>query len=267
MDIATIVGILSGIGLIFLGIALLTQDFAMFWSAPSLAIVLGGSLAATLIAFPISEVLRVFKVIGIVFRKEKNFMRTRVKDIVEVSRAAKRGKMELEKVVNTIRNPFLKDGVQLIIDGYNENDIRDILSTRIANREQRERDESDMLKTMGKFAPAFGMVGTLIGLVVMLYGMSAGGAEGGDDMAKNLGIGMGAAIVTTFYGTVLANLFFNPMATKLEMRVDKTSLEQYMMLEGVVLLYNRKHPIIVRERLNSFLAPRDWISEDEVMSR
>ena len=261
MDIATIIGIFSGIGLIFLGITLLTNDYAMFWSGPSLAIVLGGSLAATLIAFPIQEVMRVFKVIAIVFTKEKDNMRGRVKDIVEISKSAKRGIMELEKVIATVSHPFLTDGVQLIIDGYNENDIRDILSTRIENREQRERNEANVLKTMGKFAPAFGMVGTLIGLVVMLYGMGSGASE---DMAKQLGIGMGAAIVTTFYGTVLANLLFNPMATKIEIRIDKTSLELYLMLEGVVLLYNRKHPIIVRERLNSFLPPRDWIRDEEV---
>jgi len=263
MDIATIIGIFSGIGLIFFGIALLTSDFNMFWSAPSLAIVLGGSLAATLIAFPLREVTRVFKVIGIVFRKEKDQMRNLIKDIVSVAGSARRGSMELEKVIGNIKHPFLKDGIQLIIDGYNDGDIRDILSTRIDNREARERSEANVLKTMGRFSPAFGMVGTLIGLVVMLYGMGSGGAAD-EDMAAKLGVGMGAAIVTTFYGSVLANLFFLPMATKIEMRIDKESLEQYMMLEGVLLLYDRKHPLIVRERLNSFLPPRLWIKEDEI---
>ncbi len=262
MDFASIIGIFLGIGLIFFGIVLLTSDFNMFWSGASLAIVLGGSLAATLIAFPLREVLRVFRVIGIVFTKQKDRMRPLVKDIVGIAGTARKGSLELEKIINTVRHPFLKDGVQLIIDGYNDTDIRDILMTRIENREQRERNEANVLKTIGKFSPAFGMVGTLIGLVVMLYGMGSGGTES-EDMAKNLGVGMGAAIVTTFYGSVLANLIFNPMATKIEMRIDKESLEQYMMLEGVILLYNRKHPLIVRERLNSFMPPREWLREDE----
>lgn len=260
MDIGTLLGIVSGLGLIFFGISLLTQDFAMFWSFSSLAIVLGGSLAATLIAFPMKEVARVFKVIAVVFRKEKDEMRPLVAVIVEIANAARKGAAELEKVVDSVPHPFLRDGIQLIIDGYNEDDIRDILVTRIDNREQRETDEANMLKTIGKFSPAFGMVGTLIGLVVMLYSMGSGT---GEEMTKQLGIGMGAAIITTFYGAVMANLFFNPMAAKIEMRIDKASLVQKMIVEGVSLLYNRKHPLIVRERLNSFLPPRMWLRDEK----
>lgn len=258
MDIGTLLGIVSGLGLIFAGITLLTKDFNMFWSVSSLAIVLGGSLAATLIAFPLKEVARVFKVIGVVFRKEKDEMRSLVMAITEIANAARKGAVELEKVIDSVPNPFLRDGIQLIIDGYNEDDIRDILTTRIQNREQREIGEANMLKTMGKFSPAFGMVGTLIGLVVMLYSMGAGT---GEEMTKQLGAGMGAAIITTFYGTVMANLFFIPMAAKIEMRIDKATLVQKMIVEGVSLLYNRKHPLIVKERLNSYLPPRLWIKE------
>jgi chemotaxis protein MotA len=261
MDFATIIGIFLGLGLIFFGITLLTQDYQMFWSLPSLAIVLGGSLAASLIAFPLHEVGRVFKVIGIVFRREKREMQNLVKQIVELASFARRGSTELEKHIDEVRHPFLKDGIQLVIDGYSDADIREILTSRIINREQREKGEVNIVKTMGKFSPAFGMIGTLIGLVVMLYGMSATSATG--DMASQLGKGMGAAIVTTFYGAILANLFFNPAAAKIDSRIQKASMVQLMLIEGVCLLYNRKHPLIVREKLNSFLPPREWIREVE----
>jgi chemotaxis protein MotA len=261
MDSATIIGIFMGLGLIFFGITLLTQDYQMFWSLPSLAIVLGGSLAATLIAFPLHEVGRVFKVIGIVFRKERREMQHLVRQIAELASYARRGPTELEKHFDEVKQPFLKDGIQLVIDGYNDTDIREILTSRIVNREHREKGEVNVVKTMGKLSPAFGMIGTLIGLVVMLYGMSVSDATG--DMAAQLGKGMGAAIVTTFYGAILANLFFNPAAAKIDSRIQKASMVQLMLIEGVCLLYNRKHPLIVREKLNSFLPPREWIREEE----
>ena len=119
-----------------------------------------------------------------------------------------------------------------------------------------------MLRTMGKYSPAFGMIGTLIGLVVMLYGM-ADMAGGGEDPMAVLGAGMGAALITTFYGTILANMFFNPMAEKFETRIKKQTTMQQMLIEGTLLIHARKHPLIVREKLNSYLRPRDWKKPEE----
>jgi len=150
----------------------------------------------------------------------------------------------------------------MVVDGYNTNEIRDILETRIENRILREKSEANVLKTMGKYSPAFGMIGTLIGLVVMLYGM-ANIAGGDEDPMKVLGAGMGAALITTFYGTILANLMFNPMAVKFETRIEKSNTLQMMLIEGVLLIHARKHPLIVREKLNSFLRPRDWKKPEE----
>jgi len=98
---------------------------------------------------------------------------------------------------------------------------------------------------------------------VMLYGMSDLGGSGEDPM-KALGKGMGAALITTFYGTILANLVFNPMAVKFETRIERQNVTQNMLIEGTVLLFDKKHPIIVREKLNSFLRPRDWKKPEEI---
>jgi chemotaxis protein MotA len=266
MDIATLLGIVLGILLIGWGIFMLTPNFIIFWSPASLAIVFGGSLAASFISFPLREVLRVFKVIAVVFKKEKAQMRGHVDNIVELASSARKGITELEKVIDQVDHPFLKDGIQMVIDGYGESEIREILGTRIVNRELREKAEANVLKTMGKYSPAFGMIGTLIGLVVMLYGMSEI-AAGGEDPMEKLGVGMGTALITTFYGIILANLIFNPMGVKIEARIEKETTIQAMLIEGVILLHDRKHPLIVREKLNSFLPPREWTKPEEETGR
>ncbi|RKY56940.1 MAG: motility protein A [Candidatus Neomarinimicrobiota bacterium] len=262
MDVASFLGIIAGTGLIVLGIYQLTPNFIVFVSLPSFLIVAGGSLAATLLSFSMKEVMGLIKSSIAVFKKVKIDMIGQVETIVGLAPIARKSMQELEKSLDSIKDPFLRDGVQMVVDGYNPGEIRDILETRIENRTLREKSEANVLKTMGKYSPAFGMIGTLIGLVVMLFGMSeiAGGEE---DPMKVLGAGMGAALITTFYGTILANLIFNPMAVKFETRIEKQNILQSMLIEGIILLHNRKHPLIVREKLNSFLRPRDWKKPEE----
>ena len=260
MDIASLLGVLIGAGLIVFGISLLTEtlaDFKMFASLASLLIVAGGSFAATLLSFSMKEVLGLTRSVIAVFKKERAETVAQVEVIVELAPVARRSTQELEKQLGDVKNPFLRDGIQMVIDGYNKDEIRDILETRIENRTLREKAEANVLRTMGKFSPAFGMIGTLIGLVVMLFGMTKI-AEGGKDPMAALGKGMGAALITTFYGVILANMIFNPMAIKFEARIKRRNSLQMMLIEGTILLADRKHPLIVREKLNSYLRPRDW---------
>ena len=260
MDIASLLGILIGAGLIVFGIRLLTEtlaDFKMFASLASLLIVAGGSLAATMLSFSMKEVLGLIRSVMAVFKKERAEQVNQVEAIVDLAPVARKSMQELEKQLASVRNPFLRDAIQMVIDGYNRDEIREILETRIENRTLREQAEANVLRTMGKFSPAFGMIGTLIGLVVMLFGMTKI-AEGGADPMAALGKGMGAALITTFYGVILANLIFNPMAIKFESRIKRRNSLQLMLIEGALLLADRKHPLIVREKLNSYLRPRDW---------
>ena len=143
----------------------------------------------------------------------------------------------------------------MVVDGYSEEEIADILNTRIDYREVREKAQADLFKTMGNMAPAWGMVGTLIGLVLMLAGF---GGEGGAD---NLGGGMAAALITTLYGAVFANLFFLPMADKMGNKTTATSMSAALLVEAARLIHQRKHPLIVREKLNSFIPPGEWKTE------
>ena len=161
----------------------------------------------------------------------------------------------LERAVGGIKNFFFKEGVQMVVDGLSLEEVTEILETRIEYREKREKVQTDMLKAMGDLSPAWGMVGTLIGLVLMLAGF---GGEGGAD---NLGGGMAAALITTLYGAVFANLFFLPMAQKMGNKTTQTSMSSNLLVEAARLIHMKKHPLIVREKLNSFIPPAEWKRE------
>jgi chemotaxis protein MotA len=255
MDIATIIGIILGIGSILGGILLMTPDLGMFGSVSSFAIVFGGMIASVSVAFPLQEVMKLGAAMGAVFKGSKEKLGDEVDGAVEVSETARKGVADLESKVSSIDNPFFRDGVQMVIDGMAVEEVTDILTTRIDYRESRERTQADLFKNMGVMSPAWGMIGTLIGLVVMLSGFGEGGTD-------TLGAGMSAALITTFYGAVFANLFFLPMSAKILTRVAFHSTQQSLYLEAVRLIHQKKHPIIVREKLNSYIPPKEWKREE-----
>jgi len=255
MDIATIIGILLGIGSILGGILLMTPDLGMFGSVSSFAIVFGGMIASVSVAFPLQEVMKLGAAMGAVFKGSKEKLGDEVDGAVEVSETARKGVADLESKVSSIDSPFFRDGVQMVIDGMAIEELTDILTTRIDYRESRERTQADLFKNMGVMSPAWGMIGTLIGLVVMLSGFGEGGTD-------TLGAGMSAALITTFYGAVFANLFFLPMSAKILTRVAFHSTQQSLYLEACRLIHQKKHPIIVREKLNSYIPPKEWKREE-----
>ena len=143
----------------------------------------------------------------------------------------------------------------MVVDGNSLEELTEILESRIEYREIREKTQASLFKSMGVMSPAWGMVGTLIGLVIMLSGF---GGEGGAD---SLCPGMSAALITTFYGAVFANLFFLPMADKINVRISANTTVQSLLVEASRLIHQKKHPLIVREKLNSFIPPSEWKTE------
>ena len=261
MDIALIIGVLFGFACMVgsIAYALFVEGsaggFGNFLSAPSFGIVFGGMIASIFGAFPMYHVTALGKAIGAVLKPADDKMGPLVEMAVETADVARKGPADLEKCVDGIRNYFFKDGVQMVVDGYSLEETTEIMETRIEYREKREKIQTDMLKSMGDLAPAWGMVGTLIGLVLMLAGF---GGEGGAD---NLGGGMAAALITTLYGAVFANLFFLPMAQKMGNKTTQTSMSAALLVEAARLIHQKKHPIIVREKLNSFIPPAEWKRE------
>ena len=261
MDIALIIGVVFGFACMVgsVAYALFVEgsagSFGNFLSAPSFGIVFGGMIASIFVAFPMYHVTALGKAIGAVLKPADDKMGPLVDMAVETADVARKGPADLEKGVDGIRNYFFKDGVQMVVDGYSLEETTEIMETRIEYREKREKIQTDMLKSMGDLAPAWGMVGTLIGLVLMLAGF---GGEGGAD---NLGGGMAAALITTLYGAVFANLFFLPMAQKMGNKTTQTSMSAALLVEAARLIHQKKHPIIVREKLNSFIPPSEWKRE------
>jgi chemotaxis protein MotA len=245
MDIATILGIISGIGLIVFAIAI-GGTMVIFWNLPSLLIVFGGTIATTLIKFPLSVVMGMFGVVRNVFFVKTREAATLISEIVGLSQTARKGGLlALEEV--EVSDHFLKRGIQLVVDGVDSQLIRSILNTEIAYRRDRHKVGQKIFKGMGAAAPAFGMIGTLIGLVQMLTKM---------DDPKNIGPAMAVALLTTLYGALLANLLFLPIADKLELRTEKEALTMEVVVEGVLSLAAGDNSAIVEHKLTAFVSPR-----------
>ncbi len=261
MDIATIIGIILGLGSIGAGIFIAAStagaEMGVFLSASSFAIVFGGMVASVSVAFPLQDVLKLSSAMAAVFKSSKRTLGDIIEEAVVIAGIARKGgTIELEKNLDSIKDHFFRDGIEMVTSGYSIEELLDVMNTSIDYREIRERSQADLFKTMGTMAPAWGMIGTLIGLVIMLAGFGSGGGMGA------LGVGMSAALITTFYGAVFANLFFLPMSAKLSSRIAFTSTVQAMFVEASRLIHLKKHPLIVREKLNAFIPPKERKREE-----
>ncbi len=248
MNPSTIIGMLASIVLLVSVLFFTAESPQSFLNLPGLAIVLAGTMAATFISYPLREVLRVVRLVGLVFRRENTYTRDDIKELVDISRLWLKGDVRaVEEALAKARNPFLRTGIQLVIANTKEEEIFDLLRWRIARLKAREHAEAQIFRTMATYAPAFGMIGTLVGLVNMLEVMEAGDLH-------VIGPRMAVALLTTFYGILLANLIFKPIAVKLERRTEERLIAMNMVLEGISLITKRRLPSFIEETLNSFVA-------------
>jgi chemotaxis protein MotA len=247
MDIATLLGIISAFGLVIMAI-FMGGGLSLFISPPSLMIVIGGTLGATMINYPIRDVLGALKVVQNVFFTKPLPMGSIAKKFVMLSgRARREGILALETEMKSISDEFFKKGMQLSIDGIEPASIQEILETEIDFLRERHQLGAEIFTTMGSFAPALGMIGTLIGLVQMLQSM---------DDPNSIGPAMAVALLTTFYGSVLANLVFMPIAGKLRTRSKEEILIKEMIVQGITSLGRGDNPRLLEQKLLSFLAPK-----------
>jgi chemotaxis protein MotA len=245
MDLATIIGIVSGLTLIS-GAIFLGGSFETFVNIPGLMIVFGGTIAATLTTFPFEEVKDAFKAAFKVFVEKKKDPHDVVMTMVKLSRMSGRsGFLSLQKI--DAENPLLKKGCQLIADSADKALIRDTLRIEIESLKQRHSIRQRVFTKMGTFAPSFGMLGTVIGLVHMLRNLKS---------PDDIGPAMAIAILTTFYGILLSTLFFLPIAGKLKARTELEVLNLEIIFEGAVTILESKNPLMVYEKLSSFVDPK-----------
>ena len=242
MEISTLAGLL--IAVFFIAFAI-REDIGAFVHVNSMMIVLGGTFGTILVRYPVKMAFRIVSLIKKTFVTKLESPDEMIKAIINLSvEAKKNGILGLEKV--KIENPFLKKGIQLAIDGVEPELIDSVLSIDIATTTQRHENGRAILVSAGDAAPAFGMIGTLIGLVLMLGSM---------DDPKAIGPGMAVAIITTLYGSLIANIVFLPLADKLGFFHEQEMLLKQLILSGILAIANGDHPAVVQEKLSSFLNP------------
>ena len=244
---STVIGIVVGSGLLFYSI-LSQGGIGIFVDPGSIMIVGGGTLAAILISFPLKNVVGVFKILKNVFGAEISDAGAYISACVRLAhKARKESILNLQSDAQNVRNRIMQMGLQLVIDGQPPEVVRAVLETELDGLLVRHDEGSRIFKSMGRFSPAFGLIGTLIGLISMLRSLSGG--------TENLGPGMAVALVTTFYGALSSNLFFLPIADKLENRSETEAQGVRIIIEGVLMIQEGSNPRLIEQKLNAHLLP------------
>lgn len=247
MDLGSIIGAVLGWALVIVSIVM--GGGSGFFNVPSLLVTVGGAIAATLIHYPLPRVMAVMGV------ARKAMFNTGVHEYLDLFkkitdyavRARRDGMLALEEDIDKIADPFMKKGFQMAVDGSTTEVIRTVLEEDLRSMQERHLVGQGIFKALGSYAPAFGMIGTLIGLVAMLSNMSD---------PSSLGAGMAVALLTTLYGAMVANIVALPTAGKLEQRTIEEVALKTMIIEGVIAIQEGHSPRIVEEKLRSFIPPK-----------
>jgi chemotaxis protein MotA len=247
MDISSIIGVVSGMGFV-LGTILLGGSIMMFVNIPSILIVMGGTLAASMVAFPLSDFLSIFKTSMKIFIFKIQAPEEIIANLVEISnKARKGGLLSIEGDIQGTSDPYLAQALQMTVDGVKTADIAAIMQKKMALTKKNLDVGANIFGCMGAYAPAFGMIGTLIGLVQMLANL---------DDPSSIGPKMAVAMITTFYGAVLANLFFIPMGDKLTGRNEEEITNMNIIFEGIISIREGEHPKLMEDKLNIYMGDK-----------
>ncbi|TVQ27643.1 MAG: motility protein A [Spirochaetaceae bacterium] len=248
MDLGTILGVVSGIVLVLVTIVTGGAGIANYISVGSFIVVIGGSFAAMLVANPLSRMLGIAKYIGIALKTPDWQEEKIISELVAFSERARReGLLALEDNLDEVEDEFMRKGVQLVVDGTDPDIIKSILYHDLSEIQSRHQTGQKIFDDWGKIAPAFGMIGTLLGLIQMLVNL------GGDQSV--IGAGMAIALITTLYGALFANLILIPIRSKLEDRDKEETRVKEIILEGILSIQSGDNPRILLEKLVSFLPP------------
>ena len=247
MDLNTIIGTALAFMIVFVAMAVGPGGVMIFVDVPSLAIVFGGTIGVTMLAFTTTDLKPVIKVMMVAAIRKRSTPVEEIERVVEYANIArKEGLLALETQLKTVDDVFFSKGIQLVIDGFGGDTVRDIMELEAEWEKQRHEVGKKIMDQMAAFCPAFGMIGTLVGLVQMLQDLSDPSA---------IGIGMATALLTTLYGAMGANMFFIPMAGKLEMVGKQDVLLRSLMVDGIVAIQSGEKPQLIKEKLKGFLPP------------
>ncbi len=247
MDIASVVGLILATGLIVGSMLMGSAPLTAYCDLPSVMVVIGGALAAALICFPLGSMLKSPK-IGLKVILNKGFDRLAlIKSIVALAETARRdGLLALEAKVAEIENPLVKTGIQMAVDGSTPEIVEEVLRTEVGAIAARHREGKAIMDQLGRFAPAYGMIGTLMGLIMMLADMSD---------PSGIGAGMAVALITTLYGAIAANVLFSPFAEKLGLLSKAEMMTYEIAIRGVMAIQSGESPRAIEQKLRTFLPP------------
>lgn len=257
MDIASLVGIVVGVVMVLLGVMTSggIQTIGHFMDLPSFLITFGGSIASVLTACKLADFIGGLQSIKLAFQERILDPGQVIHTIIDLSNVArKEGLLALEEAASGIEEPFLKKGIMLVVDGTDPDLVRGILETDLVCLEDRHKKVISFWEKWAEMGPAWGMIGTLIGLINMLYNM---------EDSSSIGPSMATALVTTFYGSLIANWLCTPIANKLKTNNEKEVMMKEVTIEGLLSIQAGENPRVIEEKLKSFLSPtaRDSMAE------
>ena len=258
MDLASIIGLIACLCLVIY--AIVTGDDGVaaiqyFLDPASAIITFGGAFCCVMASYSMSDFLNGLKSIKLIFKVPTVNTPQIIQKIIELSNVArKEGLLSLEEAAADVDDAFLKKGILLIVDGTDPELVRAILETELSSIDGRHKSKIGFWQDVASMGPAWGMIGTLIGLILMLQKLSD---------PSSIGPSMAIALITTLYGSLLANWIATPVATKLKNNNDEEAMVKEIMIEGLLSIQARENPRVIEEKLKSFLAPKDRVSADE----
>ena len=255
MDLASIFGLVLCLAMCIYGIISNAgaENFYRYIDPPSAVITFGGSFFAIMASTTLKEYVAGLKSFLLVFKTPSNDVKSMISQIIDLSNVArKEGLLSLEEAAGNLEDEFMKKGILLIVDGTDPDLVRGILETELVSIEERHKSKISFWEDLGAMGPAWGMIGTLIGLVNMLYEM---------DDPSSIGPSMAVALITTLYGSLLANWICTPVATKLKLNNANEITMKEIAIEGLLSIQAGENPRVIEEKLKSFLAPADRASD------
>ncbi|MGI6208371.1 MAG: flagellar motor protein [Anaerolineae bacterium] len=259
MDIGTVVGLVLGFGAMVVAFMMEGGSPSGLVQVTAAIIVFGGTIAATMVSFPLSTVLKLPKLVMLAIKAPRVDKQAAISLLVQLADKARReGLLSLEEEARRIEDPFLHRGVMLVVDGVDPEVVRDILEADLAGLESRHKAGHGVLEAMGGFSPTMGIIGTVMGLVSVL-----GSLEEPDGLGHKIAV----AFIATLYGVAFANLVYLPLANKLKSLTAAEVQAREMMIEGVLAVQAGENPRVVREKLETFLAPSERGAEGQPRAR
>ena len=260
MDIMSVLGLILAVALVIFGMVfdqeamqVTFSNIRAFVDYPSMAITIGGTIGVMMLSFPSKSFKKIGKHLKIIFRPRKYEPRQSIDQIVELAVEARmKGLLSLEDKLAEVDEPFLYNGLILVVDSVDSEKVRQVMETELEQLDERHALDRAFYEKAAAYSPAFGMIGTLVGLILMLGNMSDV-----DVLAK----GMATALITTLYGSLIANVICLPIASKLKARHDEEFLCKQLVLEGVLAIQEGENPKFIEEKLSKLL-PATFVKQE-----